>query len=1068
MGQVFVALDPKLDRRVALKVLAIPVDAEDGSQPWAQRLVREARAAASFNHPNVVAIYDVGEHDGHPFIAMELVLGKTLRGFVGKAPEEEIAQRVGWLVDVARGLAAAHARGIVHRDIKPDNVMLTSDGVIKIVDFGIARRTAKPEDASEPTAVGATLTQAGALVGTIRYMAPEQMRCEPLDGRVDQFAWAVMAYELLSGTHPWSGEDNLALAAAMLTRTPEPLRKNAGDVPKHVAEVVDRALSADPEQRFSTMGELTAALGHDSGSGAIAAITRTTVGRDTAATAKPSSTAHKVGIAAAVLLVGSLASAAIWGAVSNKEQPNVSGSASAALPPPMAGVVRVRISPLENASGRAAEDWLGAGLSEALRGKLAALPDVQVELAQGKRSAPTAPNEVEISGTFERSGTTVKVVLSIAQAGALPATIEQSAPMGDLFTLQDSLAAAIAARVRGDLPETASADLRSAGTRNMDAFEAYGKGLAFLNAKRIPDALREFSRAVELDPTYASSRAAMNVTRARSNHLLVKPDGTMVNTVLFTVPASSSEPTWPLATNMGKVLNAWDLEGRPLRVQAETQPNEHFRYTFTLPPAAPGKERKFVYEFQSPRKMRMKDGLGVYSSGHSTSEGGELTTIIELPAGSQVLSVSPIPSQVSMDPSATFVMISERRSPFDSYFMTLLMTADDAAKKTFLEKTPSERLDHLRKLDILPQNVAVGERLAAMAEPSQVCLLANRGKNAEAKAALERFEQLFALKGALPEKHAGFYAHRARACGARAAGDGRAFMRELTLAVGEKGRPHELVQDALFELVDAHLEAKEPGRALGVVKAELARANVFDGPFFSSPPAEDDKNPAALIDLANSNITSGDLDRAQALLGKLDPKARTLYGHLALARLAVARYERGGSDENAAAVKSALVPILSAHPTPWLFADTALLFAHAGRASEGLDLLLKGAADSDYTPPVFDALAVVMTKLPDPEARVGAILTLLRGAGELDYGAHYRLELIAGAVGATESLPEAKRAVVARALFAEAEELLKHTGDAACDRVCQKVSLKKACPVLADLEPKQRETVTRAGACDKR
>ena len=203
------------------------------------------------------------------------------------------------------------------------------------------------------------------------------------------------------------------------------------------------------------------------------------------------------------------------------------------------------------------------------------------------------------------------------------------------------------------------------------------------------------------------------------------------------------------------------------------------------------------------------------------------------------------------------------------------------------------------------------------------------------------------------------------------------------------------------------------------------------------------------------------------MLDKIDKKAVTLYWHLAKARVAVARYQKKPSEEAATDVRAALLPIVAAHPMPWAFADTAFMLAHADRAAEGLDLLLKKAPDRDSTPPVFDALRAVIPRLPDAEARLGSILTLLRGAGETEYGSHYRLEIVASAVGAAAKLPEAKREAVARGLFAEAEKLLAHTGDAACDKACQKESLVGACPALAVLEPKQREIVTRAGSCEK-
>ncbi|HEY8087597.1 MAG TPA: protein kinase [Polyangiaceae bacterium] len=264
MGAVYRARDPKLQRRVALKVLRVELTGETGgtSSEGTARLLREARAAASLDHPNAVSIYDVGEHDGLPYIAMELVEGKSLRAFVGDAAVP-VGERLRLLVDVARALAAAHKRGLVHRDVKPENVMVRVDGVVKVLDFGIARRHAAPTDPHGSTTPEglATITQEGAVLGTPLYMAPEQIRGDALDGRADQFAWGVMAYELLTGKVPWVFErDAFRLVAAILTSTPEPLGPRAPGVPGAVASAVERAIAKEPSSRFATMDHLVAAV----------------------------------------------------------------------------------------------------------------------------------------------------------------------------------------------------------------------------------------------------------------------------------------------------------------------------------------------------------------------------------------------------------------------------------------------------------------------------------------------------------------------------------------------------------------------------------------------------------------------------------------------------------------------------------------------------------------------------------------------------------------------------------------------------------------------------------------
>jgi TonB family protein len=264
MGRVYRALDPRLGRRVALKLLLADGTNEKVRSEAAARMIREARAAAAFNHPNVIAIHDVGEFEGNPYITMELVSGSTLRAYIGDANLSN-EHRLEWLLDVARGLGAAHRAGLVHRDIKPENVMVTTDGVVKILDFGIARRTEDPSvvDSGAPTAAAhlASLTAEGMMIGTPQYMPPEQLQGEPLDGRADQFAWGVMAWELFAGVLPWGASKNGAqLVAAVLATPVRPLRDVVPSVDQAVSDAVAKALSKNRDTRFKTMEELLVAL----------------------------------------------------------------------------------------------------------------------------------------------------------------------------------------------------------------------------------------------------------------------------------------------------------------------------------------------------------------------------------------------------------------------------------------------------------------------------------------------------------------------------------------------------------------------------------------------------------------------------------------------------------------------------------------------------------------------------------------------------------------------------------------------------------------------------------------
>jgi serine/threonine-protein kinase len=259
MGEVYRAADTRLRRKVALKVLGRS-DSES-SETWGRavaRMLREARAAAALGHANVVAIYDVGEHEGTPFIAMELIEGKSLRALVGE-PEVPLSTRLRILLDVARALGAAHHKGLVHRDVKPENVMLRDDGAVKVLDFGIARQVRIGVDPMASTASGSisTLTGEGTFVGTPAYMAPEQVRGEELDARVDQFAWGILAYELIAGRLPFRADRGaMSLIASILSDAPAPL----SGVPEALEAIVSRALEKAPEDRFASMDELALEL----------------------------------------------------------------------------------------------------------------------------------------------------------------------------------------------------------------------------------------------------------------------------------------------------------------------------------------------------------------------------------------------------------------------------------------------------------------------------------------------------------------------------------------------------------------------------------------------------------------------------------------------------------------------------------------------------------------------------------------------------------------------------------------------------------------------------------------
>lgn len=260
-GEVYAATDTRLRRKVALKVLRRELDTDPAEWEKAvARMIREARSAAALTHPNIVAVYDVGEHQGLPFIAMELVAGKTLRTMIGR--DLSLGERTDLALQIALALAAAHAEGVVHRDVKPENVMVREDGVAKVLDFGIARRMpgAAPSNAGMQDSTVtrlSRLTSDGSLVGTPAYMSPEQLLGQETDARSDQFAWGVLTYELVNGALPFRTDRGaIGLVTAILNDDPRPLV----GVPEPLADIISRTLNKAPEERYTSMEELIEAL----------------------------------------------------------------------------------------------------------------------------------------------------------------------------------------------------------------------------------------------------------------------------------------------------------------------------------------------------------------------------------------------------------------------------------------------------------------------------------------------------------------------------------------------------------------------------------------------------------------------------------------------------------------------------------------------------------------------------------------------------------------------------------------------------------------------------------------
>src|SRR5574340_268865 len=253
MGVVYKARDTHLDRFVALKVL--PAHAMT-NQDRKRHFIQEAKAASALNHPNIITIHDIDADGAVDFIAMEYVHGKTLDALIGRKGLP-LKDALRFAVQITGALARAHDAGILHRDLKPSNVMVDDHGLVKVLDFGLAKLTQPDENEADATRTVKPTTEEGKIVGTAAYMSPEQAEGKPLDARSDIFSFGAMLYEMITGRRAFHGDTSVSTLAAVINREPAPLGES---VPREVERVITRCLRKDPGRRFFHMQDLKVAL----------------------------------------------------------------------------------------------------------------------------------------------------------------------------------------------------------------------------------------------------------------------------------------------------------------------------------------------------------------------------------------------------------------------------------------------------------------------------------------------------------------------------------------------------------------------------------------------------------------------------------------------------------------------------------------------------------------------------------------------------------------------------------------------------------------------------------------